>query len=103
MQYKYTVAHTISLGILVVFGILLLPPFHQATAGIVLCDSFVGSGSISTFCNDPFGDVDLNSASRFGTSNSDQQQKQSNQDTINRMKLQYGYAAYSSCTSNMLN
>ena len=98
MQNKYTIARTISLGISIMFGILLLPPFHQATAGIVLCDSFVGSGSISTFCNDPFGGVDQTSQQlQLQNQLSTLQQTQSNQATENRLKLQYGYASYSKC------
>lgn len=97
MQNKYIFSHVSPVGTSIVFGVLLFFPFHQANAGVVLCDSFVGPGSISTFCNDPFGDVDTSPRPLYN--NSELQQIQSNQTTENRLKSQYGYTAYSQCMS----
>lgn len=85
MPYKIT---------LIAVGVILLTPFHQVSAQLIICDPLVG------ICRNPFGNVDQN-IQELQLKNQLQglQQTQSNQATINRLKLQYGYAAYSECMS----
>lgn len=83
MQYKFCVG--------IFFFIVLIVPLSSAHAG-VWC--------IGGICSDPYSGVDQTIQQlQLQNELNSLQQTQSNQATINRLKLQYGYAAYSECIS----
>ncbi len=87
MQYKNIVT--------IAFGVFLLLPF-QASAQI-WCDPLLG------FCSDPYGALNQSIQQQQSQVQAQQQAWQRMQDKESALKSQYGYAAYSSCTDNMLN
>lgn len=98
---------------IVAFGIILLLPFHQAVAqmmptftnpsslpiftGTSWCDPLLG------FCQDPYSGVNQSMQQQQSQLQSLQQTYQQTQARESALKSQYGYAAYTSCTANMLN
>ncbi len=89
MQYK--------LGISIALGVFLLSPFHYAAASLLWCDPLLGG------CSNPFSGVDQSIQQQQSQTQAQQQSWQQIQDKESALKSQYGYAAYTSCTANMLN
>lgn len=89
MQHKIIVA--------IVFGVFLLFPSHQAAASILWCDPLLGG------CSNPYSGVDQSMQQQQSQTQALQQSWQQIQNKESALKSQYGYAAYTSCTANMLN